>query len=254
MENNENKRERSALYPTITVNECFEIIETIGKIGGKVYSNGSIAQALGMSEKTNSYRAKISTLRQYGLISGAQGTLKLTPVSNDYLYPTEDEQKKNAKIEAFLSVPLHKKIIEKYENQALPQVDRLANVLLGKEFGLTRNTKDSAVEIFVKSLEQLNLLTNGVLVINASESSSTVVPVIDNTDCNADNRSNIVHGEQPIEKNFSDKYYNFEIPTLGGETAVVKIPQNVTDRDLDFIQLYIENMLPVFLKNLRNED
>lgn len=94
MENLDNKRERSALYPTITVNECFEIVETISKIGGKVYSSGSIAQALGMSEKTNSFRAKISTLRQYGLISGIQGTLKLTNISNEYLYPIEDEQKK----------------------------------------------------------------------------------------------------------------------------------------------------------------
>ena len=48
--------------------------------------------------------------------------------------------------------------------------------------------------------------------------------------------------------------YNFEIPTLSGEAAIIKIPQSVSAKDLDFIQLYIENMLPVFLKNLRNEE
>lgn len=250
MENLDNKRERSALYPTITVNECFEIVETISKIGGKVYSSGSIAQALGMSEKTNSFRAKISTLRQYGLISGIQGTLKLTNISNEYLYPIEDEQKKKAKLQAFLEVPLHKKIIEKFENQALPPADKLANVLLGKEFGLTKNTKDSAVDIFLKSLEQLNLLINGVLTLGLQDDENKVVDTVENTMFQSENRTE----ERRSEMISSDKYYNFEIPTLSGEAAIIKIPQSVSAKDLDFIQLYIENMLPVFLKNLRNEE
>ena len=124
MENLDAKRERSALYPVITVDECFEIIETIDKIGGKVYSNSSVAQAMRLSEKTNSFRAKISTLRQYGLISGMQGTLKLTDVANMYLYPIKDEQKKEAKMKAFLNVALYKKLIERFENQGLPSPDK----------------------------------------------------------------------------------------------------------------------------------
>lgn len=249
MEAIDNKRERSALYPMITVDDCFEIIESIDKIGGKVYSNGSIAQALGMSEKTNSFRSKISTLRQYGLISGNQGTFKLTEISNEYLYPTQDEQKKQAKLKAFLGVPLYKKLIEKYENQVLPSIDKLANVLLGKEFGLTKGTKDSAADNFLKSLEQLDLVVNGVLVINPLENKVDGADVKEEVSFN-----DIKNEEQPQEKKNSDRYYNFEIPILSGEAAVVKIPQSVTEKDLDFIQLYIENMLPVFLKNLRSEE
>lgn len=250
MEGIDTKRERSALYPTLTVDECFEIIEIIDKIGGKVYSTNSIAQALGMSEKTNSFRAKISTLRQYGLITGMQGTLKLTEVSNDYLYPVQDEQKKEAKIQAFMNVALYKKIIEKFENKALPSSDKLANILLGKEFGLTKNTKDVATEIFVKSLEQLGLMSNGVLVLNPVEEEVKIVESQEAVSVQDDKTSE----ELQKEKIHSDKYYNFEIPTLNGEVAVIKIPQNVTEKDLDFIQLYIENMLPVFLKNLRNKE
>lgn len=248
METIDNKRERSALYPMITVDDCFEIIELIDKMAGKVYSNASIAQALGVSEKTNSFRAKISTLRQYGLISGNQGTYRLTAIANEYLYPIKDEQRKNAKLQAFFGVPLYKKLVEKYENQALPSMDKLANVLLGKEFGLTKGTKDSAVENFMKSLEQLDLIINGVLVINPVESKTEVVH--ENEEVVQNHTKN---EELQLEKGASDKYYNFEIPILSGDTAVVKIPQSVTNKDLDFIQLYIENMLPVFLKNLRSE-
>lgn len=249
MEGVDNKRERSALYPMCTVDDCFEIIELIDKLGGKVYSNSSIAQALGMSEKTNSFRARISTLRQYGLISGNQGTVKLTSIANDYLYPTQDEQKRDAKLQAFLGVPLYKKLVEKYENQALPSMDKLANILLGKEFGLTKATKDSAVENFMKSLEQLELITNGVLVINPPKKEIDIMPVKDEADQNSTMSEFSQLGKETV-----DKYYNFEIPTLCGKAAVIKIPQDVTGKDLDFIQLYIENMLPVFLQNLRSEE
>lgn len=248
MGENDNKRERSALYPMITVDECFDIIELVEKKGGKVHASSSIAQVLGVSEKTNSFRSKISTLRQYGLIAGNQGTYKLTDISTDYLYPTDDKQRKNAKLQAFLNVPLYKKLIEKYENQALPAMDKLANILLGKEFGLTKNTKDSAVEYFVKSLEQLGLLVNGVLILDALESKDSVMQEEETVQ-----KGNEIE-EATLEKEILEKHYTFEIPILSGETAVVKIPQSVTDKDLDFIQLYIENMLPVFLKNLRSEE
>lgn len=255
----DNKRERSALYPMITVNDCFEIIELIDKIGGKVYSSGSIAKALGMSEKTNSYRAKISTLRQYGLIAGSQGTFRLTTLSNEYLYPTRDEQKHNAKLQAFYGVPLYKKLVEKFENQALPPIDKLANVLLGEEFGLTKGTKDSAVDNFMKSLEQLNLLINGVLVNNSLRSGEAeIISEKKETEpydvINEESQTRHVEHVEPVGRGTSDKFYNFEIPTLGGDAAIIKIPQGITKKDLDFIQLYIENMLPVFLKNLRSEE
>ena len=67
---------------------------------------------------------------------------------------------------------MYKKLIEKFENQGLPSADKLANILLGKEFGLTKNTKDVAVEVFIRSLEQLNILITGVLVLEANVNES----------------------------------------------------------------------------------
>lgn len=248
---NDCKRERSALYPMITVDACFEIIELIDKIGGKLYSTKAIADAVGMSEKTNSFRARISTLRQYGLISGSQGAYQLTDISNDYLYPTHDEQKKDAKLRAFLNVPLYKKLVEKYENQALPSPDKLANTLLGKDYGLTKSTKDLAVDNFISSLEQLGLLINGILLLKQSGDQTEDV-TLKKTEEN--NQEDIICNKSETESYSSDKCYQFEIPALNGEAAVVRIPRNITNKDLDFIKMYIENMLPTFLDNLRTED
>ena len=248
MESMDNKRERSALYPMMTVEECFETIKIIDGIGGKVFSVNAIADALGVSEKTNSFRAKISTLKQYGLLQGVQNTYRLTENANRYLYPIEDKQRKDSMVDAFLCVALYKKLVEKYENQALPPQERLANLLLNKEYGLTKNTKDTAAELFITSLQQLGLLVNGVLMLKPE--TVTLKKSIEEAEVSGD-----VVGEDKTfieeKKIDADKYYNFEIPTLSGDVAKIIIPQNVTLKDLDFIQMYIENMLPVFLNNLR---
>lgn len=47
--------------------------------------------------------------------------------------------------------------------------------------------------------------------------------------------------------------YLFEIPTMGKKTARFYIPDGVTEKDIDYIKLYIEKMLPVFLENLKTE-
>lgn len=258
MDNMENKRERSALYPIMTVEECFDVVGIIDGIGGKVFSISAIAQAMGMSEKTNSFRAKISTLKQYGLVQGTQNTYKLTEIAKRYLYPVEDKERRNSMIEAFLSVTLYKKLVEKYENQALPSQERLSNLLLGKEFGLTKNTKDIATELFLTSLKQLDLVTNGVLILNPEEQKDNEEVAKDLDLARRDVVENkTVTGGQEVKEDRNlviDKYYNFEIPTMSGSVAKIIIPQSVTKKDLDFIQMYIENMLPVFLNNLRNEE
>ena len=55
------------------------------------------------------------------------------------------------------------------------------------------------------------------------------------------------------ERRMEPSAYCFTIPTLSGSVAKVIIPQNVTEKDLDFITLYIENMLPTFISNLKEE-
>ena len=40
---------------------------------------------------------------------------------------------------------------------------------------------------------------------------------------------------------------------MGKKTARFYIPDGVTEKDIDYIKLYIEKMLPVFLDNLKTE-
>ena len=66
-------KERSPLYPVFSVNETLSFVQEIVKIGGKKVSVETVATVIGMSVKTNSFKSKISTAKQFGLLRGSGG-------------------------------------------------------------------------------------------------------------------------------------------------------------------------------------
>ena len=135
-----NIKERSSLYPMFSIKEIVDFINEIVKIGGKRVSINTIASVLGFSVKTNSFRAKISTAKQFGLIRGSNGAVELTELAKRIVYPVNELDTRRAIVESFLSAPLYRKIVERYENQALPSQDKLSNILL-LEYNLTKSAK-----------------------------------------------------------------------------------------------------------------
>lgn len=239
-----NIKERSPLYPVFTVNEIVDFVNEIVNIGGKRISIKTVADTLGVSEKTNSFRSKISTAKQFGLLKGSNGVVELTELSKRIVYPVNELDTKKAMLESFLSAPLYNKLVEKYENKGLPDQDKLSNILL-LEYGLTKSAKDIAAAKFIESAEQVGVLKNGVIVLN-SDNEEVDYKVI---------RENVTSLDENIDnKSSADKLeYCFTIPTLSGASAKVVIPREVTEKDLDFITLYIQNMLPTFISNLKEE-
>lgn len=241
-------KERSPLYPIFSINESVDFVKEIVKIGGKKVSVETIASVIGMSVKTNSFKSKISTAKQFGMIRGAGGAVELTDLAKRIVYSVDDSETKKALIESFLSAPLYRKIAERYENQAVPPVDKLSNILL-LEYGVTKNAKDNAAGKFVESAEQIGILKNGIILLVADEDFEPT-PARDNVPA--------ATTEAPVQKANAipaqeESGYRFTIPTLSGSMARVIIPQDVTAKDLDFITLYIQNMLPAFISNLKDE-
>lgn len=201
-----------------------------------------------MSVKTNSFKSKISTAKQFGLIRGSGGAVELTDLAKKIVYSVNDGETQKALIECFLSAPLYRKIAERYENQAVPPVDKLANILL-LEYCITKNAKDTAVGKFIESAEQIGILKNGIILLDADEDFEPVPAHIE---------VDTLDSDAPIQKSNTitqqeKSGYRFTIPTLSGSMAHIVIPQDVTAKDLDFITLYIQNMLPAFISNLKEE-
>lgn len=243
-------REKSALYPAVTISDCCEFIKQIDSLGGKAVSYASILGLLGLtSPTTKSFLNRISASKQYGLITTGGSTVQLTDVSKRILYPTNGEQEsKQLLVEAFNSPPLYAKLIERFKDKAVPPKNQLSNILMN-EYRIIKQVKDNAAECFIESASYLGLLVNGVLCFDASDSSITSESMnyVIGTNVSSDN-------SRAASADTSQRDgYNFEIPTLGKKTARFYIPAGVSEKDIDYIKLYIENMLPVFLDNLKSE-
>lgn len=247
-------REKSALYPAITIQECHKFIEQIASLGGKSVSYASVLGVLGLSSPTTkSFLSKISASKQYGFITTGSSTIQLTDIARRILYPSNgEEESKQLLIKAFGNPPLYAKLIERYKDKAVPPKKQLANVLLN-EYRIIMQVKDNAAECFIESASYLNLLQNGVLCFDVPDNMEK--DAID--DEVQEQASYVLSNENTVNTDsktvVKEDGYNFEIPTLGKKTARVYIPDGVTEKDIDYISLYIEKMLPVFLENLKSE-
>lgn len=248
-------KERSAVYPAVALDECVEFIRLINNIGGRKVALSSIADSLGVSPATYSLRAKVSSSKQFGLIKSIGGAVELCEMAKKILYPTDDASSKQLLVECLLTAPLYKKLIERYNDSAVPTIERLGNILL-QEHNITRTAKDNAAKKFVASLEYAGVLQNGVLLLDDCENERQ-----ENNDSNDNEHLEQAHigvesdaSTTPTSNRNNDvAAYHFAIPTLSGATAQVTIPKDVTVKDLDYILLYIQSMLPAFIDNLKDE-
>lgn len=243
------QREKSALYPAVSIKDCYEFIQQIDSLGGKAVSYASILGLLGLtSPTTKSFLSKISACKQYGFLVTGGSTAQLTDLARRILYPTNGElETKKLLIESFSNPPLYSKLIERFRDKAIPPNNQLSNILMN-EYRIIKQVKDNAAECFIESAVFLDLVKNGVLCFEITDNNLNTQPEIENkleTDTEALNE-NLISSQY-------ESGYNFEIPTLGKKTAKFYIPDGVTIKDLDYIKLYIENMLPVFLENLKSE-
>ena len=247
-EQSKTKRDKSPLYPAATIEECYEFIKIIDNLGGKVVSYSSILGVMGLtSPTTKSFLSRVGASKQFGLITTGGSTAQLTDVSKKILYPTGTDSAKKVLRECFDKPPLYSKLIERFVNKAIPQKGQLSNILMN-EYRIIKNSKDNAAECFISSAEYLGIITNGVL---CMEDDALLQEVIESTVTTNANIQGDASRANQTESAIGT--YNFEIPTLGGQSARIHIPENVTEKDLDYIDLYVKNMLPAFIQNLKEK-
>lgn len=257
-ENQEQKKERSPLYPIYSINETVDFIEKISNIGGKIMSLDFIAKSLNMSAKTNAFRSKISTAKQFGLLKVSKNSVELSSTARQFICSADEKEKKNILIEAFTSASIYNKLVERYKNQALPSEDKLSNILQF-EYNFTKTGKEIAANKFIESAGQIGILKNGIIVMDFDESSNydaTDDAVVDDEDIclkGEETKNNSVDNSVSIANSYKDNDdYIFQIPTLSGLSVKIIIPKNVSLVDLDFITKYLQNVMPIFIKNLSN--
>lgn len=251
------EREKSALYPRTTWDECIDLIQKVGAFNLKSVSSKEIAKKYGLtSTTTKSFVTKINTAKQFGLISMTQGgTVQLTEASKRILYPT-GEPIRQLELQCFAQPPMYGKLIAKYDGSALPPLENLANILMN-EHRITRSAKDAAAKCFLQSAEQLGLIRGGVLCFSESlEENNAFASTIN--DLQSAPITPIVEQDKEIKSSASASfmsasitpavneadYLSQSIPCENGKVAKIIIPIDATQDDL----YLISDMLNVILK------
>ena len=250
------EKQRSAAYPAATMESCYDILNAIKALGGKSCSYQTLADKLGTSITTYSFKAKISYSKQYGFIENIKNVIQLSERGRLLIYPTQNVNEKEILLGCFQNPTLYGKLIQNFLGKALPPTDRLSNELMKPYYGITATGKDVAAECFIKNAEYVGALQNGILTFDnildvEVPVSAESVEKGDGDTVSPPSENNNIIPQRPIASSVLG--YRFQIPMLSGKSAEIYLPEDISETDIDFFQKSIEVMLPLFMNNLREK-
>lgn len=153
-----NQRNQSSIqFPYGDLSDAIAIAEGIIKCGGVPSQPDQLAAALGQEPTSGNFRMKVATARTFGVIQTVQGRYQLT----DLGFAIADKQReKAARVDAFLTVPLYRRVYDEFRNRQLPPRPlALENAFVG--FGVAATQKERARQAFDRSAQQAGFFDQG---------------------------------------------------------------------------------------------
>lgn len=149
-------RERSTIsFPYGGLDDGEEIARAVFEWGGNNVALDSIAATLKTTVKSSALRTKIATSRIFGLVEG-RGDLSLTQLGKALIDP---KSAASARADAFLSVPLFRKLFEAHRGQVLPGPKGLEAEMV--RLGVTVKQAWRARQIFQRSAQHAGFFDEG---------------------------------------------------------------------------------------------
>lgn len=145
------KRERSTRYPGVALAESLKLCESIEELGLDGLSAVDIASALGYKNiKTNTFSARLSAARQFGLLSLSGDGYALTPLARAILHPVDPEEMPRLYRQALLKPHLYSELAERLARKRVPEAAILGNILY-HNYHIIGSAKQAAAEAFLES-------------------------------------------------------------------------------------------------------
>lgn len=143
-------RERSTIgFPYDDLDTAVQLVDVAhNKFGG----SPSLDQlAAGMDQKPNSgaFRSKISAAKQFGVIEDRRGEVEVSNLGRSILSPDSAAQ---ARVEAFLNVPLYRALYERFKGTLLPSDAGLETTI--RDLGVASKQVATARQVFQRAAEQ----------------------------------------------------------------------------------------------------
>lgn len=156
----EGKRERSTIvFPYNDLNDAISVARAVWENVGTSTCDLSQLAAWTDHESTTSgaFRLKVSAARIFGLVSTGSKQVALTELGRQIV---DNDHAVQARVDAFLRVPLYARLFENYKSTQLPTT----NVALEAEIadlGVGDKQKDKARQVFLRSAEQAGFFPQG---------------------------------------------------------------------------------------------
>jgi hypothetical protein len=151
-------REQSTIpFPYGDLDDAISVARGIMACGGVPCSPDQLAGAMKQTPTSGAFKGKIATARIFGLIETSQNKYQLTELGFAIV---DGGREKAAKADAFLKVPLYRKLYDEFRNRQLPpRPVALEHTFV--TFGVSPKQKDKARQAFERSAKQAGYFDQG---------------------------------------------------------------------------------------------
>lgn len=144
------KTKRQIAFPYADLNRAVKLVETIKEKQGTSCEIKQLGAWLGLNPDGGTFSAQQTAAKCFGLLIAERGKGKvfLTDLGKDITDPKKQEV---AKIEAFLHVPLYKKMYEEFEGHPLPPSPAIERTMA--QWGVPEKQARRARQVFDSSVK-----------------------------------------------------------------------------------------------------
>jgi hypothetical protein len=148
-------------YPYFNLDQSIKVAQAVHERGGGACTPDQLASFLEYKTiRSGTYLVRIAAARLFGLIVAEQGRIGITDRARAILSPVMPEDTTQAKIDAFLAVPLFSAVYERFLGHTLPPEAGLKN-LFEQQYKIVKDRIAPAVRVFYESADQAGFFIVG---------------------------------------------------------------------------------------------
>ncbi len=138
-------------FPYRDLDAAVSVAQAMLKSGGVPLSSDQLGLALDLKPGSGNFLVKVAAARIFGFLIQAEGKYKLTNLGFSVI-DKDDKRQRAARMEAFLNVPLFRKVYDEFKGRQLPPKLGLVQALI--EFGVSPKQGETARLMLEKSARQ----------------------------------------------------------------------------------------------------
>ncbi len=153
----DSKRGRSTIqFPYNDLDDAIAVAKMVHDNAGTQCTIDQLAAYAKQSITSGAFRIRMTTAATFGLTENERGSVRLTDLARQIVDPSQEA---NARVEAFLHVPLYARIYESYKGYTLPPIAALEKYM--REVGVLPNQTGRARQAFMRSARQAGFFVHG---------------------------------------------------------------------------------------------